>query len=87
MCKIKQAPKACKGRYNLSKIFTDTRGGWGDFKEGKSKDKEGEEYRYETCNRRISGEEYYEFNGLCKHCRGAPTQRGFPSSPGFPKLS
>lgn len=44
-----------------------------------------EEYRCEACNRRISKEEYHEFNGLCRWCRGAPTQRGFPSPPGFPK--
>jgi len=45
-----------------------------------------EEYRCEACNRRISKKEYHEFNGLCRWCRGAPTQRGFPSPPGFPKL-
>jgi len=45
-----------------------------------------EEYRCETCHRRISEEEYDEFNGLCRWCRGAPTQKGFPSPPGFPKM-
>lgn len=44
-----------------------------------------EEYRCKTCHRRISEEEYEEFNGLCRWCRGAPTQKGFPSPPGFPK--
>lgn len=45
-----------------------------------------EEFRCEVCNRRISEEEHEEFNGLCRWCKGAPTQRGFPSPPGFPKL-
>ncbi|MBM3253133.1 MAG: hypothetical protein FJZ16_02630 [Candidatus Omnitrophica bacterium] len=46
---------------------------------------ESEEFHCESCDRRISKEEYYEYGGLCRYCRGAPTQRGFPSPPGFPK--
>ncbi|RKY30798.1 MAG: hypothetical protein DRP74_06275 [Candidatus Omnitrophota bacterium] len=45
-----------------------------------------EEFRCESCNRRISEEEYEEHGGLCRYCRGMPTQRGFPSPPGFPKM-
>lgn len=44
-----------------------------------------EEYQCEICNKRISKEEHEEFNGLCRWCRGAPTQKGFPSPPGFPR--
>lgn len=44
------------------------------------------EFRCEVCNRQISEEEYYEFNGLCRYCRGGPIQKGFPSPPGFPKI-
>ncbi|MFZ6016703.1 MAG: thermonuclease family protein [Nitrospirota bacterium] len=44
-----------------------------------------EEFRCETCHKEISEKEYYEFNGLCQWCRGAPTQKGFPSPPGFPR--
>ncbi|MFX0202007.1 MAG: hypothetical protein ACFFCW_38335 [Candidatus Hodarchaeota archaeon] len=39
------------------------------------------------CGREISEGDYWEFGGLCKRCRGMPLQQGFPSPPGFPKLS
>ena len=86
ICKIRRAPRSCKGLYNLQKIFNNPRGGCGDF-EGDAtwKNEDKEEYRCETCHRKISKEEYEEFNGLCRWCRGAPTQKGFPSPPGFPK--
>jgi Zn finger protein HypA/HybF involved in hydrogenase expression len=45
-----------------------------------------EEFRCESCNRRISEEEYEEHGGLCRNCRGMPTQRGFSSPSGFPKM-
>lgn len=45
-----------------------------------------EEFRCESCNRKISEKEYEEHRGLCRYCRGMPTQRGFPSPPGFPKV-
>lgn len=45
-----------------------------------------EEFRCKSCNEKISEEEYDEHGGLCRYCRGVPTQRGFPSPPGFPKI-
>lgn len=58
-----------------------------DLEENKDyEDFETEEFCCESCNRRISKEEYDEHGGLCRYCRGAPTQRGFPSLPGFPKM-
>jgi len=58
ICKIRRAPRSCKGLYNLQKILNNPRGGCGDF-EGDAtwKNEEKEEYRCETCHRRISQEE------------------------------
>lgn len=59
--------------------------GGGDLLFSEEDKENSEEFHCESCNRRISEEEYYEHEGLCRYCRGAPTQRGFPSPPGFPK--
>jgi len=40
-----------------------------------------------SCGREVSEQEYWEFGGLCKRCRGMPLQQKFPAPPGFPKLS
>lgn len=53
---------------------------------GQEDKEENEAFYCESCNGRISEEEYYEHGGLCRCCRGAPTQRGLPSPPGFPKF-
>lgn len=55
------------------------------FGQEESKKEENEKFYCESCNKRISEEEYDEHGGLCRYCRGAPTQQGFPSPPGFPK--
>jgi len=87
ICKIRRAPRDCNGRYNLISLFNNPSEGCGsstDYSSWSNEDEE--EYRCEACNKRISKKEYEEFNGLCRYCRGAPTQKGFPSPPGFPKL-
>jgi len=38
------------------------------------------------CGKEISEQEFEEFGGLCKWCRGMPLQKEFPAPPGFPKL-
>ncbi|MEW6162538.1 MAG: HNH endonuclease signature motif containing protein [Nitrospirota bacterium] len=40
----------------------------------------------QQCLREISEQEFEEFGGLCRQCRGMPSQKGFPAPPGFPKL-
>jgi len=80
ICLIRRASRDCKGRYNLARILSDPRGGCGEI------EPEEEEYRCGMCNKEISQEEYEEFNGLCRRCRGGPIQRGFPSPKGFPKI-
>jgi len=47
---------------------------------------EEEKHRYTLCNQEISQEEYEEFNGLCRRCKGGPIQRGFLSPKVFPKI-
>ena len=47
---------------------------------------EKEEYYCSACGKRISKNTYQKYNGLCKHCFGAPTQQGFPKPPGFPRI-
>jgi len=86
ICIIRKALRNCKGQYNLLSLFTEPSEGCGAYKDdttGIGEDEE--EYRCKACNRIISKEEYEEFDGLCRWCRGAPTQKGFPSPPGFPK--
>lgn len=39
----------------------------------------------QQCMREISEQEFEDFGGLCKQCRGMPFQKEFPSPPGFPK--
>ncbi len=80
LCLIRKAARDCKGSYNLAKVLSDPKGGCGET------EPEEEKYRCTMCNREISQEEYEEFNGLCRRCKGGPIQRGFPSPKGFPKI-
>ena len=86
ICIIRRAKRDCKGIYNILRIINGQKGGCGDFEDDEILTEENEEiYKCEGCSRRMSKEEYEEFNGLCRWCRGAPTQKGFPSPPGFPR--
>jgi hypothetical protein len=86
-CKLRRRYRSCIGKYNLKKLFSDIRGGCGDLGDEDREEyiSEVKEFRCIECNRKVTEEEFFELGGLCKRCRGMPTQHGFPKPPGFPK--
>lgn len=43
-------------------------------------------FHCQQCGKEISEQEFDELLGLCRQCRGMPSQKGFPAPPRFPKL-
>ena len=46
---------------------------------------DGDYFICKNCGRRISADDFYNHDGLCKFCRGMMAQKNFPLRPhGFP---